>query len=241
MKKNINKNQSLGEIVSIFPGASEIFNRYKIDYCCGGHDILAEALEELALDHDKIIEGLNNEYEKFIKANLEYTDWRKEKPSNLIRHIVETHHEFTKKQLKEIDTLLFKVLKVHFKNHSEELLQVHRYFGTLKTELEEHLIKEEEHLFPLIENFEITKDNRVLSEIYQVIKNTEEEHEAAGNILKELENITRDFNAPEGACTTFKLVYTKLHNLEKDLFVHIYLENSVLFNMLSKKESCPIN
>ena len=147
------------------------------------------------------------------------------------------HHEFTKKQLKEIDSLLFKVLKVHFKLHSEELLNVHRYFGNLKTELEEHLIKEEENLFPFIEKFEITKDNSVLLEIHQLTKDTEEEHEAAGNILKELEKITRDFNAPEGACTSFKLVYTKLHDLEKDLFIHIYLENSILFNMLSRKNN----
>lgn len=237
MERIINKNQSLGEIVSIFPGSTETFNRYKIDYCCGGHDTLAEALEVIDLDHDEIIEELNNEYEKFIKTNSEYKDWRKEKPSILIRHIVQTHHEFTKKQLKEIDTLLFKVLKVHFKLHSEELLNVHKYFGSLKTELEEHLIKEEEHLFPLIENFETTKDESVLSKIHQVIKDTEEEHEAAGNILKELEKITRDFNAPEGACTSFKLVYTKLHDLEKDLFIHIYLENSVLFNMLEQKKS----
>ncbi|MCB2293645.1 iron-sulfur cluster repair di-iron protein [Clostridium algoriphilum] len=232
MEKIINKNQSLGEIVSIFPGAAQIFNRYKIDYCCGGHDTLEGALELIAIDNDEIINELNNEHDKFIKTNSEYKDWRIEKPSTLIRHIVETHHEFTKKQLKEIDTILFKVLKVHFKIHSVELLKVHKYFGALKTELEEHLIKEEEHLFPLIEKYETTKDNSVLSEIQQLTKDTEEEHEAAGNILKELEKITRDFNAPEGACTSFKLVYTKLHDLEKDLFIHIYLENSVLFKML---------
>ncbi|MBK5241850.1 iron-sulfur cluster repair di-iron protein [Clostridium sp.] len=240
MEKIINKNQSLGEIVSIFPGAAEIFNRYKIDYCCGGHDTLAGALDEMEIDHDKIIEELNNEYEKFIKSNSEYKDWRKEKPSVIIKHVVQTHHEFTKKQLKEIDTLLFKVLKVHFQHHSEELLKVHKLFGGLKIELEEHLIKEEEHLFPLIEKFEITKDDSVLSEIHQVIKDTESEHDAAGNIIKELEKITRDFNAPEGACTSFILAYTKIHDLEKDLFIHIYLENSVLFNMFQEKKSCSI-
>lgn len=232
MIKVINKNQKIGDIVSNFPGATEIFNRYKIDYCCGGHGSLAEALVELSLDSTKIIEELNIEYEKFIKDNSEYKDWRKESPSALIKHIVQTHHEFTKNQLKEIDTLLFKVLKVHFKHHGEELLKVHKYFGTLKTELEEHLVKEEELLFPLIESFESSKDERILSEIYQIINDTEDEHDAAGNILKELEKITRDFNAPQGACTTFKVVYKKLNDLEKDLFIHIYLENSVLFNML---------
>ncbi|MEK6264669.1 MAG: iron-sulfur cluster repair di-iron protein [Clostridium sp.] len=235
MEKTINKNQGLGEIVSIFPGAAEIFNRYKIDYCCGGHDTLEGALDEMAIGHDKIIEELNSEYEKFIKSNSEYKDWRKEKPSVIIKHVVQTHHEFTKKQLKEIDTLLFKVLKVHFQHLSEELLKVHKLFGTLKIELEEHLIKEEEHLFPLIEKFEITKDDSVLSEIHQVIKDTESEHDAAGDIIKELEKITRDFNAPEGACTSFILAYTKIHDLEKDLFIHIYLENSVLFSMFQKK------
>jgi len=237
MERIINGSQGLGEIVSIFPGAAEIFNSYKIDYCCGGHDTLAKALEEIGSDPDEMIEKLNNEYEKFIKTNSEYKDWRKEKPSTIMKHIVQTHHEFTKNQLKEIDTLLFKILKVHFQHHSEELLKVHRYFGSLKTELEQHLIKEEEQLFPLIESFELTKDDSILTKIHKVIKDTEDEHEAAGNILKELEKITRDFEAPEGACTTFKLAYTKLHSLEKDLFIHIYLENSVLFNMLQQNKN----
>ena len=97
--------------------------------------------------------------------------------------------------------------------------------------MREHLIKEEENLFPLIENFEIANDENVLSKIQQIIKDTKSEHDKAGNIIKELEKITRDFNAPEGTCTSFRLVYTKIHDLEKDLFIHIYLENSVLFNM----------
>ena len=241
MEKTINGNQNLGEIVSIFPGAAEIFNRYKIDYCCGGHDTLAGAMDAIEIDNERIIEELNNSYDKFIRTNSEYKDWRKEKPAALIKHIVQTHHEFTKKQLREIDVLLLKVLKVHFKLHSEELLKVHRNFGTLKIELEEHLIKEEVNLFPLIEKYEITKDESILGEIQQEIKNTEDEHDAAGNIIKELEKITRDFNAPEDACISFKLVYTKLHELEKDLFIHIYLENSVLFKTFYEKKTCSIS
>lgn len=231
MKKIINKNQKLGEIVSIFPGATEIFNRYKLDYCCGGHDTLGDALTALSLDLSVIIEELNSKYDKFINTNSSYKDWRKETPSSLITHIVDVHHDFTKKQLKEIDTMLFKVLKVHFSHHGEELLQVHKLFGSLKTELEEHLVKEEELLFPLIKNYDLSKDDRILSDIHKLINDTENEHDAAGDILKELERITRDFNAPNGACTTFKLVYAKLHELEKDLFIHIHLENSVLFDM----------
>lgn len=232
MERAINENQKLGEIVSIFPGSSEIFNEYKIDYCCGGHDTLGEALKEKGLKAEKIVEKLNDEYDKFLNTNEDYIDWRNEKPSKLIKYILVTHHDYTKKELREIDTLMLKILKVHFKHHSEELLKVHRLFGNLKIELEEHLIKEEEHLFPMFEAYEATGREELQKEIKDTIESTENEHDEAGDILKELEKITRDFNAPEGACTTFKLVYAKIHDLEKDLFKHIYLENSVLFNMV---------
>ncbi|WP_283591900.1 iron-sulfur cluster repair di-iron protein [Clostridium butanoliproducens] len=232
MKNTINANQKLGEVVSIFPAASRIFNDVKIDYCCGGHDTLGEALKEKGIDSYKFIEKLNEEYEKFIESNEEYIDWRKEKPINLMKNILDTHHEYTKRELKEIDVLLSKILKVHFSHHGEELLKVHRLFGLLKIELEEHLIKEEENLFPLIEKYELTKEENLKKEIDKFIKETENEHDEAGDILKELEKITRDFKAPEDACTTYKLAYDKIHNLEKDLFIHIYKENSVLFEMI---------
>ncbi|CAM2796626.1 iron-sulfur cluster repair di-iron protein [Hathewaya histolytica] len=232
MKNIINANQKLGEVVSIFPGSSRIFNNVKIDYCCGGHDTLGEALKEKGINSYEFIEKLNEEYEKFISSNEEYIDWRKEKPIDLIKNIVDTHHNYTKRELKEIDALLSKILKVHFKHHGEELLKVHRLFGLLKIELEEHLIKEEENLFPLIEEYELTEDENVKREIDKFIKQTENEHDEAGDILKELEEITRDFKAPQGVCTTFKLTYDKIHNLEKDLFIHIYKENSVLFEIL---------
>lgn len=232
MKNTINANQKLGEVVSIFSGASRIFNDVKIDYCCGGHDTLGKALREKGIDSDKFIQKLNEEYEKFMESNEEYIDWRIVKPVNLMKNILDTHHEYTKRELKEIDALLSKILKVHFSHHGEELLKVHRLFGLLKIELEEHLIKEEENLFPLIEEYELTKDENLKKEIDKFIKETENEHDEAGDILKELEKITRDFKAPEGACTSYRLAYDKIHNLEKDLFIHIYKENSVLFEMI---------
>lgn len=232
MKNLIESKQKLGEIVSIFPASSEIFNKYKIDYCCGGHDTLGEALREKNLSEEDIVLELNEAYGKFIDSNSEYKDWRKENPLDIMDHIIFTHHDYTKKELKEIDSLLFKILKVHFSHHGEELLKLHRLFGNLKMELEEHLIKEEENLFPLMEKYFNSKDDTALEEINQFILDTEDEHDVAGDILKEIEKVTNDFKAPEDACNTFRLVYSKLNALEKDLFTHIYLENTVLFGMI---------
>lgn len=232
MNKIINRDQKLGEVISIFPDANKIFNEIKVDYCCGGHENLGEALKEKGLNVDSFVEKLNYEYDKFIESNKEYKDWRKAEPMELIKHIVSTHHKYTFEALKEIDGLLLKILKVHFYSHGEELLKLHKLFGNLKIELEEHLVKEEGILFPLIEDYFNNKDENKRLELVKHITQLEAEHEGAGDILKEMEGLTNDFTAPEGACTTFKLVYHKLNELEKDLFVHIHKENSILFKMI---------
>src|SRR5690554_5773908 len=128
----IKENQKLGEIVTIFPDSVNVFHKYKIDYCCGGHDTLIDAVNEKGLEIEKIISELKDAYELFKKENKEIVDWTKSTPSKLIRHILRTHHEHEKKELSELDFLIFKILKVHFDHHGEELLELHRLFGLLK-------------------------------------------------------------------------------------------------------------
>ena len=187
MNKIINRDQKLGEVISIFPDANKIFNEIKVDYCCGGHENLGEALKEKGLNVDRFVEKLNGEYDKFLESNKEYTDWRKAEPMELINHIINTHHKYTYEALREIDGLLLKILKVHFCSHGEELLKLHKLFGNLKIELEEHLVKEEGILFPLIEDYFATKDEDKRLRLIKQIEALEAEHEGAGDILKEME------------------------------------------------------
>ncbi|MBK1811823.1 iron-sulfur cluster repair di-iron protein [Clostridium sp. YIM B02505] len=236
MINKIDKKDTLGQIVSNFPLASEIFNKYKIDYCCGGHDNLESALIEKNLNVAGILKELNEAYEVFVQSNNEYIDWRKESPINIINHIVRTHHAYTKKELPNIDLLMMKILKAHFSHHQELLLKLHKLFGLLKIELEEHLIKEEEVLFPLIEKYSNDKSDITLAKVSEFIKETESEHDAAGDLLKEIRELTNDFSAPKDTCTTFRLVYAQIEALEKDLFTHIHLENSVLFSLVSSEK-----
>ncbi|WP_300381633.1 iron-sulfur cluster repair di-iron protein [Clostridium sp.] len=229
MKNNINRSLSLGECVVIYPAIVERFNDMELDYCCGGSEKLESALNKKQIDIDKFIGEINKEFEDFKFDNSSYVDWNERSSEELIDHIVNTHHAKTFQLLKEIDPLLVKVFKVHFYHSTEVLTKVHNLFGKLKCELEEHLIKEERILFPNIIDFEKTEDKEDREELRKKIKDFIGEHEAAGDILKELAEITDDYNIPEWACTSFKLVYTKLHDLEKDLFVHIHKENNILF------------
>ncbi|MDN8977877.1 hemerythrin domain-containing protein, partial [Staphylococcus aureus] len=87
-------------------------------------------------------------------------DWREKSSEELISHIVETHHGETFRLLREIDPLMVKVFRVHFSHDTELLMKVHSLFGKLKCELEEHLLKEENILFPLMIKYDKAKDEK---------------------------------------------------------------------------------
>lgn len=229
MEKLIRKDYSLGEVVTVYPAVVKKFNDMELDYCCGGSKSLELALKEKGVDVDKFVEDLNKEFKEFKFENSQYVDWREKSSEELISHIVETHHGETFRLLKEIDPLMVKVFRVHFSHGPELLMKVHSLFGKLKCELEEHLLKEENILFPLMIKYDKAKDEKEKKEIEEDIRIIVNEHEAAGDILKELAEVTDDYKVPEWGCISFKLLYDYLHDLEKDLFIHIHKENNILF------------
>ena len=229
MEKLIRKDYSLGEVVTVYPAVVKKFNDMELDYCCGGSKSLELALKEKGVDVDKFVEDLNKEFKEFKFENSQYVDWREKSSEELISHIVETHHGETFRLLKEIDPLMVKVFRVHFSHDPELLMKVHSLFGKLKCELEEHLLKEENILFPLMIKYDQAKDEKEKKEIEEDIRIIVNEHEAAGDILKELAEVTDDYKVPEWGCISFKLLYDYLHDLEKDLFIHIHKENNILF------------
>lgn len=205
-----------------------MFLTYRIDFCCGGNRPLSEAIREQNLSENKILTLLNEKYKVFQEKNEAFTDWAKEKPSRLVDYIVGTHHAYLKQELPKISELLFKILEVHGKGH-QELFKVHKLFNTLRTELEEHLVKEEELLFPLIKVYEGARCNENKEKLLNLLDELEKEHTGAGDIIKELREVTGHYIAPKDACTTFVLAYKKLMALEQDTFQHIHLENNILF------------
>ena len=96
-------------------------------------------------------------------------------------------------------------------------------------ELDQHLIKEEEILFPMMKEYSANASKELFGKIVSVLKETEDEHETAGNVLKELRSITQDYTVPADGCNTYSMTYRGLQELEEDLFEHIHLENNILF------------
>lgn len=228
MINDFKASDKIGDIVTTFPGASNLFLEYRIDFCCGGNRPLSEAIREQKLDENKVVTLLNEKYKEFRENNIKFTDWAKEEPSSLIDYVINNHHAFLNRELPAISELSLKILTVHGKKHPE-LFKVHKLFNTLRIELEEHLLKEEQLVFPMIKEYEASKTASGRQNIIDLINELENEHEGAGDIIKELRKVTNHYVVPKDGCKTFELTYKKLMELEKDTFEHIHLENNILF------------
>ena len=224
----------LGTIVAELPSAAKIFKTFHIDYCCGGQRQLVAAANEKGIDEAEVLQALNKAFDERAAHSDEDVDWRNVPYTDLIDHIVDTHHAYLNSTLPELGELTNTILRVHGANHGE-LRRVHRLFNTLKMDLEEHLITEEETLFPLIREYANTGDKTKLEDALKVIDQIESEHEGAGDILKELRQMSSDYDIPADACPTFERTYQMLEELEGDLFSHIHLENNVLHPQLRAK------
>lgn len=226
-----NSSQKIGEIVTKFPKAADVFMENKIDFCCGGDRPLITAIEEKNLDEKEIVDALNKLYGDFKDNLSKDTDWENAPIDKLVDHIINTHHAYLWDELPKIGELSTTILKVHGGNHPE-LSKVHKLFSSIKMELEEHLAKEESTQYPAIKKYLETKSHDDLKDAIDIIDELEKEHTNAGDILKELRLVTDDYKIPEDVCTTFEVTYTKLQEMESDLFKHIHLENNILFPRL---------
>ncbi|HHY73981.1 MAG TPA: iron-sulfur cluster repair di-iron protein [Bacillus bacterium] len=228
MSFTITSTMSVGEIVTQFPQAADIFKRYKIDFCCGGNHSLTEALAEKNLNEEEILEELNTAYTKMKAMNTETTNWQEVSSSDLIDHVKETHHAFLNNELPMLGQLVTKIYRVHGPNHGY-LADVYNHYHDLSKELMEHVIKEDEIVFPLIKSYEENPSSEKLEEVKAAIIELEKEHDKAGDLLKAIRELTNDYELPADACMTYTTTFQRLEALEADMFIHVHKENNILF------------
>lgn len=215
------------DIVLRFPKAADYFRQRKIDFCCGGNRPIAEAAEESGVPAELLLEELNRMLAEHPHTGGE-EDWLHASSADLVKHIVDAHHRYLREELPEIQKNVTKVARVHGEL-DPHLLEVARLFGELRHELLEHTDKEEAEVFPKMLNWDAGREPEVLEKLQVAIANLETEHDGAGNILKRIRELTEDFQPPAHACTTYRLTYARLEELEGMTFTHVHLENNVLF------------
>jgi len=232
----ISSEMTVREVAAQVPESTRLFETLKIDYCCGGNRPLTEACASAGVEVDSVMEQLSvlGKSDPVDSA----VDFQKLSLTELITHILETHHVFTKSEIARIRALVTKVIGAHGANHPE-LLTVGELFQRLCSDLEPHMFKEERVLFPYIVRME--QAETVLAAPFGTVKNPIRmmmmEHDTAGDLLRKLRAATSDYRVPPDACISYQTLYQALEGFEKDLHQHIHLENNVLFPKAVELES----
>ncbi|MEK4851030.1 iron-sulfur cluster repair di-iron protein [Paenibacillus sp. FSL H7-0756] len=215
------------DIVLQFPKAADYFKAQRIDFCCGGAKPLAEAAAEKGLDPAAMVQELNKLQEQHPVLE-EDTAWNEASSEELVNYIVNKHHRYLREELPLISQNVTKVFRVHGED-SPHLGEMHRLFNMLREELLQHTAKEEESEFPKMLAYTQNPTEEGLAELRGLLHNLEAEHDGAGEILRELRRVTNDYTPPAHACTTYRLTYARLEELEGMTFEHVHLENNILF------------
>ncbi len=218
---------TVGELVAERPARSRVFEAHGIDYCCGGGRTLVAACAASGVPVATVLADLRTADETPAEAGV---DWRVAPLSDLTRHLVETHHAYLRRELPRLTELLAKVQRAHGERHAwlDPLGQV---YGALRAELESHLMKEENILFPMIGRLAAgdAAAAQHCGSVANPIRQMVAEHDDAGDALARLRELTSDYAPPEGACNTFLALLSGLQELEADLHQHIHKENNILF------------
>jgi regulator of cell morphogenesis and NO signaling len=227
-------NTQVGQWVAQRPSTSRVFEAFGIDYCCGGRVSLKQACSERKIDPNDVLAQL----EKLATSGDNSRDsWLSAPLAALCDHIEQTHHAYLKAELPRLTAMIDKVVRAHSAKHPE-MAQVQRAFGDLRAELEPHMFKEEQILFPAIRRLEQSAAPATFpfGTIENPIRMMEHEHDNAGECLLRIRELTADFRVPDDVCNTYRALLDGLKTLEEDLHIHIHKENSILFPRAAQLE-----
>jgi regulator of cell morphogenesis and NO signaling len=229
----ITTDMTVRDVATQLPQSTRLFEKLKIDYCCGGYKPLAEACASAGVDVGSVIEMLS-EVTQTNPQDERAPEFQNFTPTKLITHIVETHHVFTRSEMDRLQALADKVLAAHGGNHPE-LIHLDELLTRLAADLTPHMFKEEQVLFPYIVAMEnAANQNRPapfapFGTVNNPVRMMMREHDAAGELMREIRTLTFDYKVPADGCVSYRTLYQALEHFEKDLHQHIHLENNILF------------
>jgi len=205
--------QSLGQIAASLPGATAVFRRHRLDFCCGGAESLDDAARQKGLDPAAIADELA----RLAPSPSPFPD----DVDGMIDYIIERYHEVHRRELPELHKLAKRVEEVHA-GHPAVPAGLAELLSRMQAEMESHMAKEEQVLFPLMR----AGGHPIIVHPIGMMRHEHDEH---GESLKALTQLTNDLKLPDDACSTWRALYAGLGKLAEDLTEHMHIENNILF------------
>jgi len=220
---------TVGEMVATDFRTAAVFEEFGIDLCCGGGRSLTDACRTAAADPDVVVRALEA-LPPSVGGEDDVTQWPIER---LIDHIIDRHHGYVRSALPAITRDLAKLYEVHGARHPE-LTQVAAAFSGLRTDFEQHMMKEEHVLFPYVRDMATRagtcgRTQSPFGTVENPIRMMEREHREAAEAIETIRELTNGYETPEDGCTTYGVCMDEFARFELDLHRHVHLENNVLF------------
>jgi regulator of cell morphogenesis and NO signaling len=228
-------NTTIGQLVTQRPGRARVFERLGIDYCCGGKMPLSEACADRGLDAQAVLDELAANEQA---SSGEERNWSDAGLTDLCDHIEATHHAYLRDELPRLGAMVDKVAAVHG-DREPELRELVTVFRAFRSEIESHMAKEEQVLFPMIRRLDEAEalPSFHCGTVNNPIRVMEYEHDSAGAALARMRRLTHDFTPTPEACNTYRAMLEGLTALERDMHLHIHKENNILFPRASALEA----
>ena len=233
------KNKTLSEIVTGNYHTSAVFDKYNLDFCCRGNKSFEDSCKENNLEPELVFADLQQVYSNSISDDQKYDEWELD---FLIDYIINNHHKYVSRMIPVITEHCHKVVASHHESHPE-LNKISEIFSVLYKDLNQHMLKEEQMLFPFIRQVVKAKKDNLQTErpyfgsVQNPIRMMESEHENAGDGFNEIKRLSNNYSVPQDGCETYAVLYKELKDFENDLHKHIHLENNILFPKAIKLES----
>ncbi len=229
----IDPTTTLGELVTTHPQLARELELLELDYCCGGQRTLADACAARGLDAQTTADELAD-----AVIDEPAPDWSAMGLADLVDHLESTHHRYLWDELPRLSALVAKIVSVHGDRHPE-LAQVEACFEEIRHDLEPHLVKEERVLFPMIRELDAATESVSFhcGTLRNPISVMLGEHDAVGDLLARLRQLTNGYEAPADGCGSYVACYAGLAELEADTHLHIHKENNLLFPGVVRVES----
>ncbi|MEO8041668.1 MAG: iron-sulfur cluster repair di-iron protein [Acidobacteriota bacterium] len=224
--------KTVREIALEMPVTTRVFEEFKIDYCCHGDTPFDEACMNVGASPDVVIQKIDSLVDASYGGDVK--SFAEVPLGELIDHVLDKHHIYTKDEMGHLIPLMAKVASRHG-DHYQYLLELKELFEAVCEDLQPHMLKEEMVLFPYIRELEYKYLNKMsaafpaFGTVRHPISMMTVEHEEVGELLSKMRVVTNDYALPDGACPSFTALYHRLGEFERDIHQHIHLENNILF------------
>jgi regulator of cell morphogenesis and NO signaling len=151
--------------------------------------------------------------------------------TQVVENIETSHHKYLRETLPLLVDLSDMVVSAHGA-HDTRLTDVQGIIKQLSADLENHMLHEEEALFPMVRDLDgdgAIKPTRCGEAVGGPIACMENEHTNARTELGSLRKLTDDYAVPDNACATYRTLLDLLSDFDQNMVVHMHKEDTVLF------------